>query len=128
MRSPRMKLCWQSHIVIAVIFAAAFASGCQKQAGPNDTRTAIQSALRQHVSQQSNLNLAAMDMNIENVTMNGDHAQAQVQFRLRENNVTMEMLYQLEEHGGSWIVTHSQPAGGQFSHPPMDKTHSVQAQ
>lgn len=59
-----------------------------------------------------------MDMNIENISVNGDHAQAHVQFRLHENNVTMEMLYDLEQHAGSWIVTHSQPAGGPY--PPIN--------
>jgi hypothetical protein len=110
-----------------VFLIASLAGGCRHASVQNPQDT-IRAALQQHLSQQGNLNLAAMDMNIENVTVNGNRAQAQVQFRLHENNVTMEMLYMLEEHGGSWIVTHSQPAGGQFSHPPMDKTHSMQAQ
>lgn len=112
---------------ILLILIAALTGGC-RHATLQNPQDSIRAAVQQHISQQSNLNLAAMDMNIENVTVNGNRAQAQVQFRLRENNVTMEMLYMLEEHGGSWIVTHSQPAGGQFSHPPMDKTHSMQAQ
>lgn len=125
MRSPKMKLRWRRHIVIAAIFVAAFAIGCRRQANSPDARAAIQAALQAHVSHQGNLNLAAMDMTVENVSVNGDRAQAHVQFRLRDNNVTMEMLYDLEEHDGSWIVTHSQPSGGQFSHPPMDQAHSV---
>lgn len=125
MRSAKMKLRWRHHFVIAAIFVAAFAIGCRKQASSPDPRAAIQAALQDHVSHQSNLNLAAMDMNVENISVNGEHAQAHVQFRLRQNNVSMEMLYDLEQHGGTWIVTHSQPAGGQFSHPPMDQAHST---
>jgi len=30
----------------------------------------------------------------------------------------------LERHAGGWLVVKNQPAGGQFQHPPMDKTHS----
>ena len=95
------------------------------QASPTDANAAIRAALQAHVSHQGNLNLAAMDMTVENISVNGDRAQAHVQFRLRDKNVSMEMLYDLEQHAGSWIVTHSQPAGGQFSHPPMDQAHSV---
>lgn len=125
MRSPQMRFCWRRYYVIAAIFVVTFATGCRKQANSPDANAAIQAALQAHVSHQGNLNLAAMDMTVENVSVNGNRAQAHVQFRLRDNNVTMEMLYDLEEQGGSWIVTHSQPSGGQFSHPPMDQAHSV---
>lgn len=111
----------------SLVFAlvAAVAAGCAHSHSPQDSQQAIRAALEQHLAEQSNLNLSAMDMNIEKVDVNGNHAQAQVQFRLRQSSVTMEMLYDLEQHGGTWIVTHSQPAGGQFAHPPMDKAHSV---
>lgn len=125
MRSPQMRYCWRCYYLIAAIFVVTFAIGCRKQANSPDANAAIQAALQAHVSHQGNLNLAAMDMTVENISVNGNRAQAHVQFRLRDNNVTMEMLYDLDEQGGSWIVTHSQPSGGQFSHPPMDQAHSV---
>jgi hypothetical protein len=37
----------------------------------------------------------------------------------------MEMQYDLEQHDGMETVKQSQPAGGQFSHPPMDQSHSL---
>ena len=125
MRCPKPRSCRQRYFMIAAIIVGVMANGCHKEAKSDDAQTAIRAALQQHLSQQSNLNLSAMDMNVENVTVNGSRAQARVQFRLRQNNVSMDMLYDLELHGGTWIVTHSQPAGGQFSHPPMDKAHST---
>ncbi len=128
--TPFERPMWKAAGVFAILIAL-LAVGCRHQNMQNssvqNSQDTIRAALQQHLSQQGNLNLAAMDLNIENVTVNGNRAQAHVQFRLRENNVTMEMLYSLEEHGGSWIVTHSQPAGGEFSHPPMDQAHSMPA-
>jgi hypothetical protein len=36
----------------------------------------------------------------------------------------MVMTYFLQRQGNGWLVVRDQPSGGQFAHPPMDKTHS----
>ena len=69
------------------------------------------------------INLSAMDMNVDSVTLNGDQAQARVTFRAREGGATMAMIYLLQRKGDGWQVASGQPAEGEFVHPPMDQAH-----
>jgi hypothetical protein len=96
--------------------------GCKKKIGDE---AAIRESIQKHLSGLGSINMAAMDTDIKQVTVNGDNAQADVEFRLKQGGATMQMTYALERHAGAWIVLKSQPAGGQFEHPPMDKTHST---
>ena len=65
-----------------------------------------------------------MDREYKQISVTGDQAQADVEFKVKQGGATMEMTYLLERHAGDWVVLKSHPAGGQFEHPPMDKTHS----
>jgi hypothetical protein len=64
-----------------------------------------------------------MDMSVDSVNFNGDQAQANVTFRVKQGGSSMEMIYWLGRQGGVWQVAKSQPADGQFVHPPIDPTH-----
>lgn len=129
-------------IALILVFTCA---GCNKSAtssstppGANSTsgapsgsnapaasdRDAIAEAIRQHLSNNKSINMAVMDMNLTDVSINGDQAQANAEFRLKQGGTSMRMTYSLERHGGGWIVVRNQPGGGQFAHPPMDPTHS----
>jgi hypothetical protein len=99
---------------------AAAAAGTAAQTD----RDAIAEAIRKHLAGNSTINMAVMDMDVSQVNVNGDQAQASADFRLRQGGTSMQMTYFLERHAGTWIILRSQPAGGQFAHPPMDKTHS----
>jgi len=88
---------------------------------------AIRDAVQQHLAGNRSINMAAMDMNVTQVSINGDQAQADVEFRLKQGGTTMQMSYSLMRHAGGWLVTKSQPGGGQFAHPPMDKDHAAGA-
>jgi len=83
----------------------------------------VRQAVEEHVRNDREINLSAMDMSLDSVNLSGDQAQADVTFRLKQGGPTMEMIYWLERHGGAWKVAKSQPANGQFVHPPMDPTH-----
>lgn len=85
---------------------------------------AIAAAIRTHLASNSSLNMAAMELQVNEVTVTGDQAQADAVFHLKQGGASMEMTYSLQRHGSGWLVSHSQPAGGQFAHPPMDKTHA----
>lgn len=105
--------------------AASFAAADTLNLSDHD---AIAEAIRKHLAGNSTINMAVMDMDVSQVSINRDQAQANTDFRLKQGGTTMQMIYFLERHAGTWIVLRSQPAGGQFAHPPLDKTHSGAAQ
>jgi hypothetical protein len=94
---------------------------------PRTDEDSIQAAVQQHLAANSNINMAAMDMKVIQTSINGDQAQADVEFRLKQGGTTMQMTYSLVRHAGGWLVTNSHPTGGQFAHPPMDRNHSATA-
>ncbi len=131
-----------------ILLAASMAAGCSKSGGSlgnapgaaasanalsaaaapaTNDQTAITQAIQEHLTENKSLNMAAMDMNVTGVNIAGDQAQANAEFRVKQGGASMRITYFLERHAGGWIVVRSQPGGGQFSHPPMDKTHSGMA-
>jgi hypothetical protein len=108
------------------------ASGPATQSGANNAasapaasdRDAIAQAIQRHLSNNKGIRMDAMDMNLTDVSINGDQAQANAEFRPKQGGGSMLMTYFLERHGGGWIVVRNQPGGGQFAHPPMDRTHT----
>jgi hypothetical protein len=84
----------------------------------------IRQAIEDHVRNNHGVNMSAMDMSVDAVTVNGDTAQANATFRLKQGGTSMAMTYSLERHGNGWLVVHGQPSDGQFVHPPMDRARS----
>jgi hypothetical protein len=85
----------------------------------------IKAAIGRHLRENSGLNLAAMDTAINTISIQGDKAQANLTFQAKQGGNPMVMTYSLARQGNDWVVVSSQPAGGQFAHPPVDKTHST---
>ena len=104
-------------------FVALFA-GCQKPVSDSD---AIRSGINQHLASLKTLNLSAMDMSITNFSIQGNQAQAQVEFKPKTGGppgVGMQVAYSLEKQNGQWVVRNSQPAGGTMQHPaPGENPH-----
>lgn len=96
----------------------------QSSQAPQDDNSAISAAIEEHVRGDKGINMSAMELTVGQATINGDQAHAEASFRVKQGGATMEMTYFLERHANGWIVLRSQPSGGQFSHPPMDATHS----
>jgi hypothetical protein len=91
--------------------------GCKKQESDED---AIRAGINQHLASLKTLNLDAMDMNVTNVSIQGNQAQVQVEFKLKTGapqGAGMQVAYSLEKQNGVWVVQNSQPAGGSIQHP-----------
>ena len=105
--------------VLAVAFLAAFfvAAGCKK--GPSDN-DAIRAGIMQHLAGVGTLNMTAMDMDIRSVSINGNQAHAEVEFRPKNSSPAgagMQVGYNLEKQSGNWVVLKTQTLGGTMQHP-----------
>jgi hypothetical protein len=103
-----------NRMLLCVLLVASFTclGACHKQESASAENEAIQAAITQHLASVSGLNLNAMDMVVQNVAINGNQAQAQVEFHLKgsaDHGGTMKVGYQLEKRGAEWTVTKSQP-------------------
>ncbi len=101
-------------ILIAVIVAFLPLAACKKPASDSQ---AIRAAVQNHLAERGTLNLAAMDTQVKQFSVEGDHATAQVEFRAKQGGPAMEMTYNLQRQGGAWMVTSGRPSGGEMSHP-----------
>ncbi len=106
--------------LLAVI--ATLVLGCKNGSGAAQSQAqtpenAVRAAIQDHLAHNGNLNLQAFDTDVKKVTVQGDHAQAEVEFRLRGGPGSMQLSYSLEKHDGAWSVTNSDAAGSNFSHP-----------
>jgi hypothetical protein len=116
-------------LILALGLAAALfaASGCKKQASDND---AIRAGIMQHLAGIGTLNMASMDMDIRSVSITGNQAHAEVEFRPKTGGALgagMQVGYNLEKRDGAWIVLKSQPMGGMIQHPdPGQNPHQNQ--
>lgn len=114
---------------IAFMTLAAFyiASGCNKPQSDND---AIRAGILQHLTAVGNLNISAMDVDIRTVSINGNQAHAEVEFRPKTGaapGAGMQVAYNLERRDGSWVVLKTQSAGGMIQHPdPNQNPHKNQ--
>ncbi|HLX00009.1 MAG TPA: hypothetical protein VKR82_15300 [Candidatus Acidoferrales bacterium] len=115
----------RSAYFLAVIGLFVFFAGCKKQESDAD---AIRSGINQHLASLKTLNLGAMDMNITNFSIQGNQAQAQVEFRPKTGapqGAGMQVAYSLEKQNGLWVVQNTQPAGGSIQHPaPGENPHT----
>ena len=125
-------------MAITLVVSAGALTGCKQDnipvtgtpivASANATpKDAIQNAIQAHLAHNGNLRPDAFDMTIRQVTFNGDHAQAQVEFHAKSGTGTMQLTYALSKQAGTWSVIESKPDGSNFSHPPLEKNQSPAA-
>ena len=112
-----------------LLFAAFFLTdGCKHQ--PSDT-DAIRAGILQHLTAVGTLNISAMQMDIRSVSINGNQAHAEVEFRPKTGaapGAGMQVAYNLEKRDGSWVVLKTQAAGGMIQHPdPNQNPHQNQS-
>jgi hypothetical protein len=102
-------------------------AACKKQASDND---AIRAGILQHLTGIGTLNMSAMDMDIRSISINGNQAHAEVEFRPKTGGTPgagMQVAYNLEKRDGTWVVLKSQPLGGMIQHPdPGQNPHKNQ--
>jgi len=107
------------HLAPAVgIFVLLIGIGaCKKQANDKD---AIRAGILQHLTSIGTLNMSAMDMDIQSVSVNGNQAHAEVEFRPKNSGAAgagMHVAYNLEKRDGAWVVLKTQSLGGMIQHP-----------
>jgi hypothetical protein len=106
-------------IVGLVAFAVLpiLAGGCKQQQSDAD---AIRAGIAQHLTSLNTLNLGAMDMDVNDVAVQGRQARAQVTFRPKTGappGAGMQVAYRLEKRDATWVVVKTEAAGGIIEHP-----------
>ncbi len=92
-------------------------TGCKKQVSNAD---AIRDGINRHLSGIKTINLSAMDIIINNYSIQGDQAQAQVEFRPKTGapqGAGMQVNYSLQKQNGVWTVQKTEAVGGAIQHP-----------
>lgn len=80
----------------------------------------IRVAIQNHLQSNQGIKMGAMEMSIDSITINGDHAQARTSFHIKNGNTGMIMNYSLQRQGDGWVVTNGQPADGNTTLPPAN--------
>jgi hypothetical protein len=104
--------------LILCLVAGLFGFGaCKKQASDND---AIRAGILQHLTAIGTLNMSAMDMDVRSVSISGNQAHAEVEFRPKTGGAPgagMHVSYNLEKRDGAWVVLKTESLGGMIQHP-----------
>jgi hypothetical protein len=110
----------------AFAFLLILASGCKHQESDAD---GIRAGITQHLSSLNTLNLSAIDMDVNDVAIQGRQAHAQVTFRPKTGappGAGMQVAYQLEKRDTAWVVVKTEAAGGMIDHPAANANPHVQ--
>jgi len=103
---------WKITIVGATLLMAV---GCQRLMNQD---AAVQKAIQDHLAERSDLAMDKMVMEVQQVQVDGDKAQAEVVFRVTSDpNSRMAYHYDLSREGGTWKVDSGRPGGAESSHP-----------
>jgi hypothetical protein len=103
-------------LLVCLLFGVA-ASGCRKK---QDDNAAIRAGITDYLRSLNTLNLSSMDMNITKVTINGNQADAQVEFVPKTGappGAGMQVSYSLEKRNEQWVVIKRNAVGGGIAHP-----------
>jgi hypothetical protein len=95
----------------------------QAVAASQSSETEIRAAIQSHLAHDKNINLQSFDTDVKQVTIQGDHAEAQVDFHVKGGPGVMQLTYQLAKQGGTWGVVESDPFGDS-SHPPVNQSEA----
>jgi hypothetical protein len=104
-------------LYLVLIGCLALSVGCKKQESDAD---AIRAGINTHLSGLKTINLSAMDMTVNSFSIQGNTAQAAVEFRPKTGapaGAGMQVNYTLEKQNGVWVVQNTAPAGGAIQHP-----------
>ena len=101
------------------LFSLAIAgSACQRQENANQ---AVERAIQEHLSKQPNLAMGNMVMEVQQVRITGDSAEAEVIFRTTADpSARMAYHYELRKEGNRWQVQAGRPGETDSAHPTTD--------
>jgi hypothetical protein len=92
-----------------MLMAAFLVAGCNRAP---DSKDAVRSAVMEHLTKNTGLDVNSMSVDIGDVKFEGDKAVAAVSFRPKASpDAGMTMNYSLERRGGKWVVA-KRPEGG----------------
>jgi hypothetical protein len=116
-------------VLVGALSLAAFlaVAGCKKQLSDTD---AIRAGVLDHITALKTLNVSAMDINVTSVNVQGNQAQAQVEFRPKTGapeGAGMQVSYALEKQSGNWVVKKTLATGGIIDHPAAGANPHTQA-
>jgi len=104
--------------LLAIAFLALSAAcACKQQRSDSD---AIHDGIVAHLTALKTLNVSAMDIHINSVSIQGNQAQAQVKFVPKAGapaGAGMQVSYALEKENGNWVVKKTLATGGAIEHP-----------
>ena len=104
-------------LIACLMGSILLAGGCNK-GGSNDPKAAIQAAIEAHLKQRQNLMLANMTLEVQDVKVTGDKAEAEVKFRSKQSSdLVVGVRYKLKRAGDGWQVESSSPTGGMGTSP-----------
>ena len=116
-----------------VLFAtmAMLIFGCKSGSGAGQSQSqkpedSVRAAIQDHLAHNANLNLQAFDTDVKQVSIQGDHAQAQVEFRIKGGPGAMQLNYALEKRDGTWSVT-SSDLDSNSNHPAANQSQGESA-
>ena len=122
--------------VVVVLVCGAALLGCQQHgsSGPSvpiapaetSPESAIRTAIRARLAHNTNLNPDAFDTDVKRVTIDGDRAQADVEFHVKSGSGVMQLTYALAKQNGAWAIVESVPMSSNFSHPQVGQSPAVQ--
>ncbi|MBI4480554.1 MAG: hypothetical protein HY651_11075 [Acidobacteria bacterium] len=108
---------WKVAIVGTLLLAAL---GCQRLMNQD---AAVQKAIQDHLSERSDLAMDKMVMEMQQVKVDGDKAQAEVVFHVAgDSQMRMAYHYDLHREGASWKVDSGRPSGSETPHPQMGES------
>jgi hypothetical protein len=82
-----------------------------------ENKDAVREGVMEHLSKNTGLDLKSMDVEIGNVTFQGNQATAAVSFKPKSSpDAGMSMNYTLERRGAKWIVQQKAGAGAGAGH------------
>ena len=90
-------------------------------------KDAIRAGILTHLTSIGTLNMSAMDMDIQSVSVNGDRAHAEVEFRPKNSGPAgggMHVAYNLEKRDGAWVVLKTESLGGMQHPDPGQNPHT----
>jgi len=96
--------------ICAAALLCVVAVGCGRSKSDQD---AIRTSIETRLNDRMDLNMGAMDHEVKQINVDGDHAAAQVEFRLKGKPAGsgMSVQYTLQRQGKDWVVQNSQVMG-----------------
>ena len=108
-----MNLSGRTIALTILLLPALLAPGCAGGSDPRDDRQAdILAAVQIYLREQRHMNPDGMGMEIIHLVLEGDQAQATIQFSSLDGSSNLEFRYVLNRDEDGWTVTGSPDQGG----------------